>query len=323
MNAASASTRPPATMADAPARRSDRGRDRGRDRESGRGSDRKSDRAGPSARMLPDGERLHLNHGPIDLIVGAEGPSRHRAFAAATARFETILQELVDELPKLRSAGPGRLDGPVARRMRNAIIPFLPEFITPMAAVAGSVAEEILLRIAGHVDIRKAWVNNGGDIAFLLTPGQSLTAAMPGGLVRVGAAAPWRGLATSGWRGRSLSLGIADSVTVLARGAGVADAAATMIANRVTLANHPAVERAPAEDLVPDSDLGRRLVTTAVGPLDDASVAQALDTGLAYAETLFARGLIGGAWLQLQGEARHVGAPVFLPGAEPGGENHA
>ena len=34
---------------------------------------------------------------------------------------------------------------------------------------------------------------------------------------------PHRGVATSGWRGRSHSLGIADSVTVVARNAAAAD----------------------------------------------------------------------------------------------------
>ena len=44
------------------------------------------------ARLLPDGRRLHLQHGPIDLIIGAEG-AREVAFAAARVRFETLLKE--------------------------------------------------------------------------------------------------------------------------------------------------------------------------------------------------------------------------------------
>jgi uncharacterized protein len=68
---------------------------------------------------------------------------------------------------------------------------------------------------------------------------------------------PVRGIATSGRHGRSLSLGIADSVTVLAATAAAADAAATLIANAVDLPGHAAVRRAPACSLDPDSDLGR------------------------------------------------------------------
>ena len=29
--------------------------------------------SGPQGRMLPDGRRLHLHHGPIDLVIEAEG----------------------------------------------------------------------------------------------------------------------------------------------------------------------------------------------------------------------------------------------------------
>ena len=42
------------------------------------------------ARMLPDGRRLHLQDGPIDLIIGAEGDSV-RAHEAAKARFAEAL----------------------------------------------------------------------------------------------------------------------------------------------------------------------------------------------------------------------------------------
>ena len=76
---------------------------------------------------------------------------------------------------------------------------------------------------------------------------------------------PSRGVATSGRHGRSFSLGIADAVTVLARTASQADAAATIIANAVDLPGHPAIVRCPACDLQPDSDLGARLVTREVG----------------------------------------------------------
>ena len=73
------------------------------------------------------------------------------------------------------------------------------------------------------------------------------------------------GVATSGRHGRSFSLGIADAVTVLARTASQADAAATIIANAVDLPGHPAVRRMPANELQPDSDLGARPVTRDVG----------------------------------------------------------
>ena len=119
-----------------------------------------------------------------------------------------------------------------------------------------------------------------------------------------------RGVATSGWRGRSFSLGIADAVTVLARTGAEADAAATIIANAVDLPGHPAIRREKARALAPDSDLGDRLVTTDVGPLSSEGVAQALDGGLAEAERLRCRGLIEAAALFLNGDVRVCGVAL-------------
>jgi len=128
---------------------------------------------------------------------------------------------------------------------------------------------------------------------------------------------PVRGIATSGWQGRSHSLGIADAVTVLAPGAAKADAAATMIANATDLPGHPAIIRQPANDLAPDSDLGRRPVTTHVGRLSGQDRAKALDTGVAYARSLIAQGLITAAVLTLQGGQRILGAPSPIQQKDP------
>lgn len=269
---------------------------------------------GPQAALLPDGRRLHLNYGPIDLIVEADAPSRQAAYARAIARFETVLSELVTELPALRRPVDDHpFRGVVARRMQAATRLHLPNFVTPMAAVAGAVADEILSVMASVPGLTKAHVNNGGDVAFFLGPGESVTAAMVGGQISLRAHDPWRGMATSGWQGRSHSLGIADAVTVLARTAADADAAATLIANAVDLPGHPAITRCPASELAPDSDLGMRLVTVGVGPLHDADVARALDRGLSHAQALIERGLIGDVFLSLNGQTRVTGAAQTNP----------
>lgn len=254
--------------------------------------------------MLPDGVRLHLHHGPIDLIVWADDAARRVAFDRAIKRFRTILEELAAELPLLRSPAPVAPLGPVARRMARAVNPFAPVFITPMAAVAGAVADEVLAAMAAVSGLSKAWINNGGDVAFHLTRSQTFTAAMPGGSLTIRHSDPSRGLATSGWRGRSQSLGIADAVTVLASTGAEADAAATLIANAVDLPGHPAISRRTATDIKADSDLGQRPVTTAVGPLTGRDTARALDAGLAVADDFVRRGLIHAAHLTLNGATR-------------------
>jgi ApbE superfamily uncharacterized protein (UPF0280 family) len=278
---------------------------------------------GPQGALLPDGRRLHLQHGPIDLVVEAWGapPAVDAAYARARARFEGLLDELVAELPALRSPNPGPLRGPVARRMAAAVAPFRPAFITPMAAVAGAVADAVLAAMTAGGGLERAYVNDGGDIALHLTPGTAITAAIAARAgfpdrVMVRHADAVRGIATSGWGGRSFSLGIADAVTVLAATGATADAAATVVANAVDLPGHPAVTRAPAATLQADSDLGTIPVTTAVGSLSPEEIEAALAAGAARAEALRAEGLIAAAALFLKGEVRLVG-PVALAAPEP------
>jgi ApbE superfamily uncharacterized protein (UPF0280 family) len=299
-------------------------------------------------RLLPDGRRLHLNDGPIDLIIDADSaPGEIRAaYQAAATRFVTILDELCAELPLLRegttlvvpkspaknlgSADPGLQPrvrsvpeaavsplptGPIARRMCDAVSPHRHRcFITPMAAVAGAVAEAVLAAMTEAADLARAYVNNGGDIALHLTTGQRFTIGMverpdhPSlfGSMEICASMPVRGVATSGWRGRSFSLGIADAVTVLAEHAAGADAAATIIANAVDLPAHPAILRIPAREIAPDSDLLDLPVTRAVGPLSPQEIEQALDSGERVAQELRAQGLIHAAALCLQDHTRLV-----------------
>jgi len=268
--------------------------------------------------------RLHLNDGPIDLIIACEGPgdTMQRAEEAATARFATILDELCAELPLLRRPTAEAPEGPVARRMWRATRPFADEaFITPMAAVAGAVAEEVLAAMIAAAPLARAMVNNGGDIAFHLSPGAQLRLGLVDrpdapslfATTEIVASDAIRGVATSGWSGRSFSLGVADAVTVLAVTASAADAAATLIANAVDLPGHPAIARRPATDLQPDSDLGLRLVTTEVGALTHSEVTAALDAGVRRARTYLARGLIVAAALHLRGETLTVGAGGRAP----------
>jgi len=277
-----------------------------------------------AAALLPGG-RLHLQHGPIDAIVQAWGePAEVRAaYAQVVAAFPDILPRLCAELSLLRSPLPApKPQGPVAARMHAACAPFASGFITPMAAVAGAVADHLLAALSEGRRLDRALVNDGGDIAIRLCPGRSFRCgivadlAAPGldAIATIGAADGVGGIATSGRRckgrgGRSFSFGIADAVTVLAADAASADAAATVIANAVDLPGHPAIERRPAAVIDPDSDLGDRPVTWDVGPLSRQEIARALAAGAAVAEECHARGLIRAAILYLRGERAVVGAP--------------
>jgi ApbE superfamily uncharacterized protein (UPF0280 family) len=291
-------------------------------------------------RVLPDGRRLHLHDGPIDIVLQAFGAEDqvHRAHRTAVDRFAAVLDELSSELPLLREQvrfGGREPRGIIARRMFAAVMPYAEEnFITPMAAVAGAVAEEILAAMTSSAALSRAYVNDGGDIALHIGSAERFVIGMVDrpdrpplagtlfGSMTLDSNQPVRGIATSGWRGRSFSLGIADAVTILAKTAAMADAAATIVANAVDLPGHPAISHIAACELSPDSDLGDRLVTTAVGELTSAEVRQALACGSACAERLIGSGWIDAAALHLQGTTR-VMPPVECPkmALSPGGRS--
>lgn len=264
--------------------------------------------------------RLFLQHGPIDLIIELFGPPAEvaRAQDQACRFFDGLLDELVKELALLRrpvGAAYPMFSHPVARAMARAVWPHREDFITPMAAVAGAVADAVLAASVQGRNLEKGYVNNGGDLAFFLAPGASLDAGVVadlghGGLsgrVHLNHAMTARGIATSGWRGRSHSRGIADAVTVLAATAAQADAAATMIANRVDV-DYPGIERVPANSLDPDSDLGEIAVTVAVASLPQEVRRAALLSGVDRARGLLARSAIQCAMLTLGDQVATVGS---------------
>jgi ApbE superfamily uncharacterized protein (UPF0280 family) len=277
---------------------------------------------------------LHLQHGPTDLIITANGASgaRERAFTRARVALNGVIEELVGELSELRRPATSRIEvrGQVARRMVVATAHFASSFVTPMAAVAGAIADHVL-EASWADDLERLTINNGGDVAFGLAVGAStrigvvtsLAEGVVNGSILIDSSSPVRGVATSGWRGRSFSMGIADAVTVLARDAATADAAATVVASAVDLPGHPGISRVPASQLDESSDLGWRLVTRGVEPLSEREREAALEPGVALAESLLRRGVIEGAHLTIAGtrvsvHRGSVNAPFEGLGSIPG-----
>ena len=263
--------------------------------------------------------RLHLQHGPIDIIAHVDAPEevRRRLYTSASNRFSTVLQELVAEMDLLKQPWSADLPDPkggIAQKMcfavRGSGI-----FVTPMAAVAGAVADEVLeamLYEAKNTDpcleeIQRMYFNNGGDIAFWLNAGESFSIGVvdnPGipelnARVSLAYESPVRGIATSGWGGRSQSLGIADAVTVLAGSAAIADAAATLIANDVNV-DYPGILKRPASEVKDESDLGMIPVTVDVPPLPIDKISEALKRGAQTAGNFIRTGKIEAAYLSLQ-----------------------
>ena len=248
--------------------------------------------------------RLFLNHGPIDIVLEAFGKDKPLAYEKAKKYFSTLLNELVLDMDLLKKeVVPHRnFNNKISQSMQNATEKFYPDFITPMAAVAGSVADNILNVLVKDTKLEKAYVNNGGDVSFYLTENQTVKsslASIPNIIAEIDYKDKSRGIATSGWRGRSFSLGIADSVTVLADNAAMADAAATMIANSVNIKNHPSIIKKPAEEIYEDSDLKNLMVTVEVGDLKQSEIEDALRNGNEVGKTYLENGLINSALIEL------------------------
>lgn len=292
---------------------------------------------GPVASRFGDG-RLHLQHGPIDLVIIADGDTAEaaRAEAAMTARFATILDELVAELDRLRAdvESEPHIVGETASRMLAATRELRSgEFATAMVAVAGSVADTIADVGWAAARLRRLVVNNGGDIALRQVPDSVVTIGVVDdvttgdvvGRLHVDGRSGIGGVATSGWGGRSFSFGIADAVTVLARTAAHADVAASLVANAVDLPGHPSVIRRRACDIKHDSDLGERLVTCGLGDLTPQEVETALDSGTERAEVALAHSAILGVVLCLRGHRRMLLPPTvptvpIVPTDAPSGD---
>ncbi|OUR80171.1 hypothetical protein A9Q83_01725 [Alphaproteobacteria bacterium 46_93_T64] len=272
-----------------------------------------------SAQIMEDGRRLHLQHGPIDIMAEAFGAEDEvqAAYHQGAQFFETVLQSLVIDLDFLRKPVDGKILpelGLISQQMWHAAYRVSEgRFVTPMAAVAGAVADAVLASMAKGRDLQKLYVNNGGDIALYLND----NARFVGGVVNnqdapdidacfeLTSADNVGGIATSGWRGRSLSPGIADAVTVLAKTSALADVAATIIAGDVWVEN-TAIKQEPAKTIRDDTDLGDMPVTIFVGNLDEKSRSNALENGLKTATSLYQSGLIDGAYLALQGDVRSL-----------------
>lgn len=193
------------------------------------------------------------------------------------------------------------------------------EMVTPMAAVAGTIAE-LSADSAYREGATLVICNNGGDIALRMDPDESVTVGINKDLqirmglsakIKLDAASGIRGICTSGMGGRSLTCGIAQSVTVLGAHASIADVAATLIANQVS-AEHPNISRKPAEELQPDTDIAGVLVTERVGELPREIWKSAIEQGVLEAERLIELGVISGAVLHA-GPLR-AAVPNKIPG---------
>jgi uncharacterized protein len=179
--------------------------------------------------------------------------------------------------------------------------------LTPMAAVAGTIADAVADFLFQR-GMTRVLVDNGGDIAIRSSEDEPINVgirlqpdrqSVSHAVVLRPERKAW-GVATSGIGGRSLTRGVLEAATVVAGDASLADAAATAVANASRLEDS-AVIRKPAEEIDPYTDIAGLDVTVRVDPLAEKSKELAIDQALRRAEDLIENRIILGAFVACQG----------------------
>ena len=263
-------------------------------------------------RLLAPG-KVYVDYGPVQMTISAEqhGKFLTKEVEQAGSLVPEILKSLAGVLPLAKQPWPKirEVDSlpRVLSLMTQAVSRTKEKNLTPMAAVAGTFAD----LIADFLMSRRATkviVNNGGDIAIRLKERET---AEIGIAPRVGARTLTHylslkpqnevgGVATSGFGGRSFTLGIADAVVVAAKSSALADACATLVAN-YTNVEVPSIERCLAREIDPNTDIPDLMVTVKVGPLQERAVQEAIARGLARAKELIKAKLIYGSIIFVAG----------------------
>jgi ApbE superfamily uncharacterized protein (UPF0280 family) len=218
-----------------------------------------------------------------------EGVANHRAVLS-------VLPEKIHSLPQ----------NELAQRMIESVRAIGDPDLTPMAAVAGTIADFVADWLFDRGPT-KVVVDNGGDIAIRLAAGETATVGIRSQINSIDIShianlddrrSSW-GVTTSGLGGRSFTRGIASAVTVIAENASIADAAATSIANACFVEDSSIVQ-IPAEQMDPNTDLAGVKVTVSVELLSPGKMAQAVQTALSKAGTFCRQKLIVGALIALE-----------------------
>ncbi|MEJ2219670.1 MAG: hypothetical protein P8X80_02545 [Desulfobacterales bacterium] len=260
---------------------------------------------------LLDEETVLAECGPMRLAIRAWQNDRPQiALSQQAAEASFVYLEAVATHKKALSEIAGNVspaaENALALRMIESVRAIGDMDLTPMAAVAGTIADAVADWIFNRGPT-KVLVDNGGDIAVRLAAGESATVGIRprvecfdiSHIARLDDRRSSWGVTTSGLGGRSFTRGIASAVTVIAENASIADAAATAIANACVVED-PGIVQLPAEQVDPRTDLKGVNVTTEVGALSHGKKIQAVKTALAKAEMLCRREAIVGAVIALE-----------------------
>jgi ApbE superfamily uncharacterized protein (UPF0280 family) len=178
--------------------------------------------------------KLHTS----DLFIRADKNLHEQALSILTdARRE--LEDYIHERDEfIHSLNPITPDGSEPEIAHEMIMAASTAGVGPMAAVAGAIAERVGLRLLNFTD--EVIVENGGDIWMKLTKpavigiyAKNIFFKHNVGIRIDPAKTPCSVCTSTSKLGHSISLGKADSVTIIAKTGALADAAATAVCNMV------------------------------------------------------------------------------------------
>jgi uncharacterized protein len=258
------------------------------------------------------GGAVMIECGPMRLVIDArvgKVPQPQQALRAADEAVR-FLEGVARARPFLgrdyRSLTPQVTD-PLALKMIASIRAVGDADLTPMAAVAGTIADAVADFLFER-GMTRVLVDNGGDVAVRCCDGAPVTVgirpqveskSISHAIVLGPERTAW-GIATSGLGGRSLTRGVLEAATVVAADASLADAAATAVAN-ASYVEDSAVVQVAAEAIDPRTDIAGLRVTAGVGPLPESIKNQAVHHAIRRAEKLIDDNIVLGAFVACQG----------------------
>ncbi|MEL7566684.1 MAG: FAD:protein FMN transferase [Dehalobacterium sp.] len=263
--------------------------------------------------LAPD--RLYLDYGPIQATISAYrlGRPMHYEMEAACEYAAAQLKELAACLP-LAKLPPEKVKG--VKKLPDALFKMMgavekcgDSSLTSMAAVAGTFAD-MIADFLTEKGATKVMVSNGGDLALRLADGEFVKVGIVSDInqksfshmIKITAQSEIRGVATSGFGGRSFTKGIASAAVAFGGNCREADAAATLIGNHC-FSPDPAIRQVPAETLDPDTDIKGHMVTLSIGELSPDTTGRAIKNGITKAIELMEQKVIIGAAIFVQEES--------------------
>jgi len=229
------------------------------------------------------------------------------------ASFWRVITQKIDKIVLVDSFPP------VVKKLILTARKFEDPTVTPLIGVAGATADEVADFIYNTGEVSKVVVNNGGDIAIRLREQETVKVGIKtdinekgiSHIVTVTVKSGIRGIATSGFGGRSFTRGIANAAVAIADDSISADVAATLIGNATEIES-PCVVKTSARNLNPNTDIPHLYVTTSIGHLERWEIVQAIDQGIKRAKAFENKGLIIGAFVAVRDQYRISDSIVSL-----------